>query len=880
MLPPLINIAPFRDAIEKNQLILTANQRLAAQIQQSWGKTINHNDPVWKAPRVMSLEHWLNFCWNELQDQNHPLVCQHSIVGTVQNQYYWEKAITQTDSSVDASFATMASHCLDLLQRWNLDFNTIAENGDAFTKFKNWATHHQAILNKNKLVTITQAWQLVADGFLAEALNKEQEIHLYGFQSIAPIQQSLLDKASKTLTHIKAVNNPANAYLVECTDSTTELSAASKWAALELLKNPNQRIGILIPDLNNCLTQVARIINEALAEQNCSTAVNISAGVRLSDTAIIRAALDCLNIFNYQLPIHQWLSLLNSPFNFFEKLPIQFKVNCELKLRALKNYNLNLAQFVQVIRGQQSLLLNPDDIETDIAPLYEFQRQNRQNHSHQYSFSQWADSLNNCVKQLGWPGTTQPNSIQYQQIQQWDKLLAKLAELDNLGIEIGRSKALYFLNKLASEQLFHPQTGDAPLQVLGLLEGAGLAFDKLWVTGMHSGNLPTSGSIDPVLSANFQRQHQMPFSLPEKELTIAKRLLSSFEENSKQLFLSYPLSDGKTPLEPTALIKDKQAQDLTALIGDITHAHWLQQPDQTQLLEEPGYPYKAALEPIRGGSSLLKNQSICPFNAFARHRLWAQDLDEPSIGLEAMDRGSIVHEILYRLWDNWKTSSVFMALSDEQIAHQTDDTVKAVLLEKAKTHSWLQGENYLALEQQRTSKMLLQWLEVERQRPSFNVIATEQKTTLCFGDLNIRLIIDRLDNVNGKHVVIDYKTGNVNANAWQGERPKDPQLPLYVLASEPMPEGCFFGHLKGTKFKFLGLSKEPVITGLKIADDWQLQINEWQTAINHLAQEFIQGKASLIKYHDSEFNFQTELLPLNRWHERNDIERILKDSKS
>jgi hypothetical protein len=101
-----------------------------------------------------------------------------------------------------------------------------------------------------------------------------------------------------------------------------------------------------------------------------------------------------------------------------------------------------------------------------------------------------------------------------------------------------------------------------------------------------------------------------------------------------------------------------------------------------------------------------------------------------------------------------------------------------------------------------------------------------------------------------------------------------------VLASEPTPEGCFFGHLKGTKFKFLGLSKEPVITGLKIADDWQLQVNEWQTAINHLAQEFIQGKASLIKYHDSEFNLQTELLPLNRWHERNDIERLLKDSKS
>ena len=149
-------------------------------------------------------------------------------------------------------------------------------------------------------------------------------------------------------------------------------------------------------------------------------------------------------------------------------------------------------QFIQIIRGQQSSLENSDEIQNDIEPLYSFQQYNRENKAHQYSFSQWADILDKTVKQLGWPGLSQPTSIQYQQIQQWDKLLAKLAELDNLGIEVGRSKALYFLNKLASEQLFHPQTGDAPLQVLGLLEGAGLVFDKLWVTGMHSGNLPTN----------------------------------------------------------------------------------------------------------------------------------------------------------------------------------------------------------------------------------------------------------------------------------------------------------------------------------------------------------------------------------------------------
>jgi probable DNA repair protein len=882
MLSPLINIAPFRDAIAENQLILTANQRLAMQIKQAWGQlSQDQNIPVWRSPRVMSIEHWLLFLWDELKDQNHPLVSQLSIVGTMQSQYYWEKALTQgqSDLSLDKSFATMAANCLDLLQRWNIDFNEITESSSSLDIFINWAIQYQMLLNKNQLVTAPQAWQLIADCFLAGALNRESQINLYGFQSISPLQQRLLEITGEKYRHIQSNNQPGSAKRIECADPTAEFTVASKWAALELLKNPNQRIGILIPDLNNSLTQVVRIINETLAEQNCSTAVNISAGVKLSDTALIKAAFNCLDLFNFELPLSQWLCILNSPFNLFEKLPIQFRVNCELKLRALKSHRLGLDQFIQVIRGQQSNMENSDELQNDIEPLYSFQQYNRENQANQYSFSQWAAILDNTVKQLGWPGLGQPSSIQYQQIQQWDKLLAKLAEMDNLGIEVGRSKALYFLNKLASEQLFHPQTGDAPLQVLGLLEGAGLVFDKLWITGMHSGNLPTSGSIDPVLSANYQRQHQMPFSVPEKELTIAKSLLSSFKKNTHQLFMSYPLSDGKTPLEPSALIKDIVPEDVTALVGDIKPAHWLQQVNQTDLIEDPGYAFNSALEPIRGGSSILKHQSTCPFNAFAQHRLWAHDLDEPSIGLEAMDRGSIVHEILYRLWDNWKTSSALMALSDEQLSLQVEDTIQAVLLEQAKTHSWLQGENYLALEQQRLSKMILQWLEVEKQRPSFEVIDTEKKITMEFGDLKISLILDRLDKVQGQNVVIDYKTGNVSSSAWYGERPKDPQLPLYVMASEPMPQGCFFGQLKGTKFKFLGFSKDPIITGIKPADDWQLQIDQWQTALNHLAQEFIQGKASVIKYHDSEFNFQTELLPLNRWHEQDDIQRLIKGSR-
>ena len=876
MLPPLINIAPFRDAIEKNQLILTANQRLAAQIQQAWGQSINDKTQAWKAPRVMSLEHWLNFCWNELQDQNHSLVDGYAQVGKLQNLFYWEQVINQQDDSVDQSFTAMANDCYDLLKRWQIPIDSLDDPSAAVYKFKRWASSYQKIIDNNKLLTTASSWQIVGEAFLQQALPIEQHVFLYGFQSIPPLQQWILENASQALKPIESFEQSASVTKFECTDPSEELQVAANWAAQELLNKPQQRIGLVIPDLNNRVLETARVINEALAANNCTTAVNITAGVKLAETPLLQSALALLELLEYQLPTQHWLGILNAPYSHFSRLPIQFRVDCELEIRRSKQHELGLDKFIQIIRGQQAVLENPDIVQAQLQPLYDIQQSIRQTGSQKRSFSQWAEFYNQFIKQLGWPGLSNPTSLEYQQIQYWEKLLGFFCELDNLAIEISRTKALWYLHKLANEHLFHPQTGDTPLQVMGLLEAVGLQFDQLWVTGMHHGNLPAAGSMNPVLSATYQRMQKMPFSVPENELTIAKNLLSGFTSNCAQLFISYPSTDGKTPLEQSPLIKQYSHQDVASKVATLAMPSWLVQPYQCNITEDPGHSYKASLEPIRGGTSILKNQSTCPFNAFARHRLWATDFEQPSIGLEAIDRGSIVHEILYRLWANWKTSKVFYALSDNQVKQQVEQTIDEILTHQATINSVLLGDKFKQLEQQRLSKIIRQWLELERQRQPFEVIATEQKKKISFGELSISLIMDRLDSVDGQTMVIDYKTGSIKANVWLGDRPKDPQLPLYILATNPQPMGCVFACLKGNEQQFLGISKDLMVDGAKPSNDWDVQIKEWQQATNKLAEEFIQGKAILEVYNTAEFNYQADLLPFNRWHERQDIQRLVK----
>ena len=469
MLPPLINIALFRDAIERNQLILTANQRLAAQIQQAWGKSIVDSAKVWKAPRVMSLEHWLNFCWNELQDQNHPLADGYAQIGKLQNLFYWEQAIKQHDDSVDQSFTAMANDCYDLLKRWQIPIDSLDDPSAAVYKFKRWASSYQKIIDNNKLLTVASAWQIVGEAFLQQALPAEQHIYLYGFQSIAPLQQWIIETASQSTKTIDTFTQAASVTKFECTDPNEELQVAANWAAQQLLTNPKQRIGIVIPDLNNRVLETARVINEALAANNCSTAVNITAGVKLAETPLLQSALALIELLEYQLRTQHWLGILNAPYSHFSRLPIQFKVDCELEIRSTKKHELGLDKFIQIIRGQQAKLEDPNVVQAQLQPLYDIQQSIRQTGSQQRSFSQWAEFYNQFIKQLGWPGLSNPTSLEYQQIQYWEKLLGFFCELDNLGIKISRSKALWYLHKLANEHLFHPQTGDTPLQVMGLL---------------------------------------------------------------------------------------------------------------------------------------------------------------------------------------------------------------------------------------------------------------------------------------------------------------------------------------------------------------------------------------------------------------------------
>ena len=889
MLPSLIDINLFREPLEAGYLILTPNHRLAAQIAQSWSVEMRQHKAVWNAPRVYSIDHWLRHCWDELQDQNHTLVSGLAIVGQQQSRYYWDRAIADcgAQSAIDAStyadgrFSKLASDTHRIVQNWNLSEQQIPKSTPSSRQFIQWVEAYNKLLSRNQLITIPASWQLVAQGFAQSALAGEDKIALYGFQSMPPAQQAVIAQATDCQQPITPQAIDGDGYLVACADPQQELIAATQWAAQQLAENPNQRIGLIIPELDHSLTQVSRLTAESLTDQGVDVAVNISAGTALIETTVVRGAIELLGIFQYQRPLSQWLELLYSPYSVFSQLPVQVLVDVELAVRDSKAFDFTLEQFLNHVSTAVRLSPHAESIALQLKPVFECRSNHRKNNKIRQSFSQWQAFFERSLSDLGWPGQHKLDTFEYQQREHWQRLLEQFCRLDNLGIEVGLTTARKHLVQMAQDAVFHPQTGDAPLQILGLLEGAGLKFDQLWIVGMHSQNFPAAVNINPLLPVDFQRCHAMPHSLPDRELNIAKALWRDYRSNARRLIASYPLLRGEEQLTASPLVFDVTRVALDQLVGNIKRQpYWLERPDKTELVAETTIAYNPEREKIKGGSTLLKNQSTLPFNAFAIHRLWAEPLQQPIAGLTAMDRGILLHDILYRLWGEWHNAAHLHSLSEQQISDALEQVIEQSLTALSTQHPVLLGSRFRQLEHSRLQKLITAWLTQEKSRPAFEVIGREQLTSVDFGDLQITLRLDRIDQMDGQSLVIDYKSGEVTPSHWQGDRPKDPQLPLYIMATKPQASGCAFAQIKGGNIKFIGIGESSFFEQQTVIDNWPEQLEQWRIALSNLAYEFSSGFASIEIYDSAVLNFQEYLLPLNRYFEAANINAQLSMSEA
>lgn len=138
---------------------------------------------------------------------------------------------------------------------------------------------------------------------------------------------------------------------------------------------------------------------------------------------------------------------------------------------------------------------------------------------------QWVRHFAQLLKTIGWLEGYRLSNEEYQTVEAWNALLVELAMLDWVMAKISLADSLSQLWQMAKERIFQPQTGVAPVQVLGPLETHGIQFDYLWMMGLHDGIWPQSPQPNPFIPLPLQRKCELPHSSEQRELSVACMLM-------------------------------------------------------------------------------------------------------------------------------------------------------------------------------------------------------------------------------------------------------------------------------------------------------------------------------------------------------------------
>jgi probable DNA repair protein len=845
--------------IPHDMLVLTPNSRLARFLlrQYQTQQTLS-NCPT---PPILPINRWLEQCYQDwLLITEQPL----NLLSTNQELFIWEAIIRLDERNIfqPAQTAQACMQAYEFLQQANLTIDQVSAFGNVdVATFISWAIKFEHYCQQRQLMSKCCLPKLINDAFIAQQLSVPNEIILTSFDDFTSAINQLLDSMKNNGCKVTAQDLKITAQSqqqIALVDSKDEISAMAQWAKDIHEKNPKATITCIIPNLSNLRPRLEQIFRSLFSEGT----YNISGGYTLIQAPIIKAALQFLHLNTYAINCQNYTALLTSPF-------IKH-YDTEYNARAL--FDSELRDYNEPEISWQ-FLLSKAKLHSELnhfAVQLEHYWQLRKELTKKQTMSQWTEQCLILLNAIGWPGDQTLPSEEHQQVQRWYDLLHELGNLNLEQENISYHAALSILSSYTQKVLFQKETIDGPIQVLGTLEAAGLTSDYLWVMGLDSETWPEAAHPNPFLPRELQRQHNMPHSSPERELQFALRMMQRFAHSARHIIYSWHQHDGERELSPSPLLKNisphpnlpplAQGKEQECDLFDISTnslpcSRGRARVGVQEWIVDNHAPAFQPDEKPKGGSGIFKDQAACPFRAFAHYRLKATAPTTPDIGLDPLERGSLLHACLELVWSELKNHARLCELDLTSLQQIISNSIEQAFKQLFPYSRKLQPV-FKKLEIQRLEKLILKWLEFEKQRSPFQVIAHEQWRRVQVGRLNINLQIDRIDELaDGQHLLLDYKTGKTNPSEWFGERPRAPQLPLYTITEKNI-NALAFAQVRIDDMCFKGVSEHELnISGIKMPVDfskryeapetWSDLLSKWHTTLEKLANDYYQGVAEV-----------------------------------
>jgi probable DNA repair protein len=441
------------------------------------------------------------------------------------------------------------------------------------------------------------------------------------------------------------------------------------------------------------------------------------------------------------------------------------------------------------------------------------------------------------IDALGWPGAGTRSSDSYQLINRWRELLNEFARLDLVSSSMSAGTAISQLELMAADTVFQPETRQAAVQLLGPLEASGAEFDAIWIGGLTANNWPPAGNPSVLISRALQTKYDMPDATPADTHAWSEKLLRGLLESAAKVVGSY------------ALVEDDVEQTVSDFLAEVEITESPPDPGwhALKLLEvtEPRVALDSIPpvvdEKIYGGASAVQRQLSEPFAAFVFSRLGIRDIDRQALGVTPSLRGNMVHDTLYRLYQDLPSVAALRQISDDDLASHVRVAVDGAL-QRHLRHADAVLMQLLHLERERIARLVTQFVKLDRDRDDFEVAAVEGEMEFVRGALRLQLRFDRIDRYpDGSIAILDYKTGAAKKLLRRDGTVNEAQLFVYAAAANVPVAALALINIDSREISFSGAGR-----GFTDETVWPQLLETVCNEIERACENFIAGDVRII----------------------------------
>jgi len=322
------------------------------------------------------------------------------------------------------------------------------------------------------------------------------------------------------------------------------------------------------------------------------------------------------------------------------------------------------------------------------------------------------------------------------------------------------------------------------VQVIGFLEARNLDFDCIILSSMNEGIFPKRSEKDLFINQRVRREIGLPYDKERENLY--HYYFTEMTKGKKEVFISY---------------LQEEKRDIRSRFIDFLSEQGVAVDESKTRLEDTAIRIvkrgvekdpntMAYLFNMAAGKGLsptsLKDFRECPYRFYLKYILNIREPNEIVEEAGPLEWGRIIHQSLNNFYRYDYPGGIHesdMEKAKEALYKRLDDAVKSELAQRPKGLTFLD----LTLYKKRMSRFLQH--EIQRFKAGFTIDRERLEKRVVYGmnlgnrQVNLHGYIDRVDIIDSKYYILDYKSSMPARNKYQiGEDFTEFQLPLYGLA--------------------------------------------------------------------------------------------------